>query len=70
VRFRKTVEDCWISLELVEGKYHQVRRMTAAVGHPTLRLMRVAIGAFRLEPLAAGEWTPLDTAQRRMILER
>src|SRR5262249_30733076 len=46
IRFRKNVPDAWIALELVEGKNHQVRRMTAAVGHPTLRLMRVRIGAF------------------------
>lgn len=70
VRYRKTVEDCWIALELVEGKYHQVRRMTAAVGHPTLRLVRVAIGAFPLGHLAAGEWITLDATQRRMVFER
>ncbi len=69
VRFRKTVEDCWISLDLMEGKYHQVRRMTAAVGHPTLRLVRMAIGTFRLGTLGAGEWTALDEAQRRMVLQ-
>ncbi len=68
VRFRKTVDDCWIALELVEGKYHQVRRMTAAVGHPTLRLIRVAIGAFQLGALASGEWTSLNADQRRMVL--
>lgn len=44
VRFRKTVADCWISLTIREGKNRQVRRMTAAVGHPTLRLVRWAIG--------------------------
>src|SRR5205823_2843450 len=48
IRFRKNVPDVWIGLELVEGKNHQVRRMTAAVGHPTLRLIRVQIGAFYL----------------------
>ena len=70
VRFRKTVPDCWISLELVEGKYHQVRRMTAAIGHPTLRLMRVAIGAFHLGALAAGTWIPLDPFARKQVLDR
>lgn len=69
VRFRKTVEDCWIAIELVEGKYHQVRRMTAAVGHPTLRLLRVAIGSFQLGALDSGEWMPLNDAQRRMVLQ-
>ena len=44
IRFRKSVPDCWIGLELVEGKNRQVRRMTAAIGHPTLRLIRVRIG--------------------------
>ena len=68
VRFRKTVADCWIALDLVEGKYHQVRRMTAAVGHPTLRLVRVAIGAFPLGGLASGEWHILDEAARKEVL--
>ncbi len=54
VRFRKTVADCWIELQIVEGKNRQVRRMTAAVGHPTLRLVRVAVGAVALGDLAPG----------------
>jgi 23S rRNA pseudouridine2457 synthase len=68
VRFRKTVADCWIALELVEGKYHQVRKMTAAVGHPTLRLVRVAIGAFPLGSLAQGAWRALEGADRQLVL--
>ena len=56
IRFRKNVPDCWIALELVEGKNHQVRRMTASIGHPTLRLVRVQIGEIELGNLAAGEW--------------
>ena len=52
IRFRKSVPDQWIGLQLVEGKNRQVRRMTAAVGHPTLRLMRVRIGNFELGALA------------------
>jgi 23S rRNA pseudouridine2457 synthase len=56
IRFRKNVPDCWIALELIEGKNHQVRRMTAAVGHPTLRLIRVQVGALPLGDLALGEW--------------
>lgn len=68
IRFRKNVADCWIVLELVEGKNRQVRRMTAAIGHPTLRLMRVRIGAFELGGLEAGRWIELDAAQRARVL--
>ena len=56
VRFRKTVADCWISLTIREGKNRQVRRMTGAVGHPTLRLVRWAIGEWTLEGVQPGEW--------------
>lgn len=56
IRFRKNVPDCWIALELVEGKNHQVRRMTAATGHPTLRLLRAKIGVIELGDLAPGRW--------------
>lgn len=56
VRFRKTVPDCWIRLTLREGRNRQVRRMTAAVGHPTLRLVRWAIGEWTLDGLAPGAW--------------
>jgi len=67
VRARKTVADCWISLELVEGKYHQVRKMTAAIGHPTLRLLRVRIGLLELGGLSAGDWRELDPAERQKV---
>lgn len=56
VRFRKTVPDCWIELVIREGRNRQVRRMTASVGLPTLRLVRVAIGEHRLGDLAPGQW--------------
>lgn len=56
VRFRKTVPDCWIELTIQEGRNRQVRRMTAAVGHPTLRLIRWQVGDWSLEGLAPGEW--------------
>ena len=56
VRFRKTVPDAWLELEIREGRNRQVRRMTAAVGLPTLRLVRVAVGTHRLDGLAPGEW--------------
>ena len=68
IRFRKSVPDCWIGLELIEGKNRQVRRMTAAIGHPTLRLVRVRIGGWRLESLAIGRWKQLNLAARRVIL--
>jgi len=68
IRFRKNVPDCWIELELTEGKNRQVRRMTAAVGHPTLRLMRVQIGEFRLEGLPVGQWRELTPSERQAVL--
>lgn len=67
IRFRKSVADCWIGLELVEGKNRQVRRMTAAIGHPTLRLMRVRIGRFVLGELATGKWKALTPAERQLV---
>jgi 23S rRNA pseudouridine2457 synthase len=67
VRTRKTVPDCWLALELTEGKNRQVRRMTAAVGHPTLRLVRTRIGSFRLGELAAGAWRELTPAERATV---
>lgn len=60
VRFRKTVPDAWLELTIREGRNRQVRRMTAAVGLPTLRLVRVAIGEWQLEDLEPGEWRRLD----------
>ena len=57
VRFRKTVADCWISLTITEGRNRQVRRMTAAVGYPTLRLVRWSVGDWTLDGIASGEWT-------------
>lgn len=56
VRYRAAIPTAWIRLILTEGKNRQVRRMTAAVGFPTLRLVRVAIGALALGSLAPGEW--------------
>ena len=67
IRFRKNVPDAWITLELIEGKNRQVRRMTAAIGHPTLRLIRVRIGHFLLGELAAGLWRELTAAERELV---
>ncbi len=59
VRFRKTVPDAWLEIIIREGRNRQVRRMTAAVGLPTLRLVRVAIGAWALGDLQPGQWREL-----------
>ena len=67
IRFRKSVPDCWISLELIEGKNRQVRRMTAAIGHPTLRLIRVRIGNFWLGDLPPGQWRKLTANERQLV---
>lgn len=56
IRVRRAIPTSWIELGIREGRNRQVRRMTAAVGHPTLRLVRVAIGPWRLDGLAPGEW--------------
>jgi 23S rRNA pseudouridine2457 synthase len=56
VRFRKTVPDCWLRLTIREGRNRQVRRMTAAIGHPTLRLVRWQIGEWTLDGISPGEW--------------
>jgi len=63
VRFRKNVPTAWIRLTITEGRNRQVRRMTAAVGHPTLRLVRWAIGPITLEGLQPGQWLPLSSAE-------
>jgi 23S rRNA pseudouridine2457 synthase len=67
IRFRKSVPDCWIGLELIEGKNRQVRRMTAVIGHPTLRLLRVRIGSLKLADLAAGKWKILSAEERAVV---
>lgn len=66
IRFRKSVPDCWIRLTIREGRNRQVRRMTAAVGHPTLRLVRWRIGDWTLDGIAPGEWrqVPAVSSQR------
>jgi 23S rRNA pseudouridine2457 synthase len=69
IRERKSIPTAWIALELVEGKNRQVRRMTAAIGHPTLRLLRVRIGNFELDDLPAGKWKALSPAERSLVLD-
>lgn len=68
IRFRKTVPTCWIGLALIEGKNRQVRRMTAAVGHPTLRLVRARIHRYTLDHLPPGQWKELSEPERMRVL--
>jgi len=67
IRFRKSVPTCWIGLELTEGKNRQIRRMTAAVGHPTLRLVRMQIGSYALDGLRPGCWKAMTQAEREAV---
>ncbi|HEY0720506.1 MAG TPA: pseudouridine synthase [Gammaproteobacteria bacterium] len=62
IRYRAAIPTAWLELTLREGRNRQVRRMTAAVGYPTLRLVRCAIGPWQLEGLQPGEWRELDPA--------
>ncbi len=63
IRFRKNIPTSWIEITLTEGRNRQVRRMTAAVGYPTLRLVRIAIGKIRLDGLHPGQWRYLTRAE-------
>lgn len=64
VRYRKSVPDCWLRITISEGRNRQVRRMTASVGHPTLRLIRWCIGEWTLDGLSPGNWREIDTSTR------
>ncbi len=72
IRFRKDIPTSWISITLTEGKNRQVRKMTAAVGHPTLRLVRWAIGNMTIADLdlAPGEWRRLKIDEVKRLFER
>ncbi len=71
IRFRKNVPDVWLAITLIEGKNRQVRRMTAAIGHPTLRLLRVSIGGLRLNELGLreGAWRALTPEERARVFQ-
>ena len=67
IRFRKNVPTAWLRLTIREGRNRQIRRMTAAVEHPTLRLVRVAIGPVSLGDLSPGQWRELNDTERRAL---
>jgi 23S rRNA pseudouridine2457 synthase len=67
IRFRKTVPTAWLAITLTEGRNRQVRRMTAAVGFPTLRLIRVQIGDLGLAGLAPGAWRDVTPSELRYL---
>lgn len=60
IRVRKSIPDCWIKLTITEGRNRQVRRMTAAVGFPTLRLIRWSVGPWSIEGVPLGTWKKVD----------
>jgi len=68
IRYRANVPDCWIELTLTEGKNRQVRKMTAAIGHPTLRLIRKKIGKLELSDLEVGKWRELTSQEISLLL--
>lgn len=68
IRFRKLIPTSWIEVKLIEGKNRQVRKMTASVGFPTLRLIRVAIGGYALLGLAEGKWCELNAQDKQQLL--
>jgi 23S rRNA pseudouridine2457 synthase len=67
IRYRKEIPDCWVELTLTEGKNRQVRRMTAAMGHPTLRLVRAFIGEISLDDLQEGQWKELTQSELKVL---
>ncbi len=70
IRFRKSIPETWIELTLTEGRNRQVRRMTAAVGYPTLRLIRAAIGKVGIEDITSGEYKTLTLDDMALLMGR
>ena len=70
IRFRKNVPDAWLRITITEGRNRQVRRMTAAVGHPTLRLIRERMGNWSLDKLQPGEWKEIPCPNKRAAMGR
>jgi 23S rRNA pseudouridine2457 synthase len=68
VRYRKHISTAWVELVLTEGRNRQVRRMTAAVGFPTLRLVRIAHGPVRLQDLEPGQYRDLTNAETKALI--
>ncbi len=65
IRYRREIPTCWLELQIREGRNRQVRRMTAAVGFPTLRLIRHRVGRWHLDDLAPGSWRRITLPQRQ-----
>jgi 23S rRNA pseudouridine2457 synthase len=66
VRFRQDIPTAWLEIGIAEGKNRQIRRMTAKIGYPTLRLVRIAIGSWSLEGIAPGKWRAIDVPPNMM----
>jgi 23S rRNA pseudouridine2457 synthase len=67
IRYRQNIPTAWLKITLQEGRKRQVRRMTAAVGHPTLRLVRIAIGPITLANLLPGQWRDLTDDELKAL---
>jgi len=66
IRYRAAIPAGWLEIRIAEGKNRQVRRMTAAIGYPVLRLIRAAVGSATLDDLAPGQWRRIDAGYRAL----